>query len=126
MKQKGFTLIATMLTLVIICILMVVMMNGYGGLMGGGATESHRKDGLGKTTMGAAKMTAEDQVCKSNLTQVREALAAAKMSSMDEGPQQITDAQLPKTMYSCPIGHEPYVIDSSGAVHCTHPGHENY
>lgn len=120
MKQRGFTIIATLITVAIICVLMVVMMGGMGSQMPG------RKDGMGKTIPGAAKLSAEDQVCKSNLSQVRQGLAIANIGA--EGhPDSIQDAHIGEQFYSCPIGHEPYQYDpQTGAVHCVHPGHESF
>ena len=124
MKRNGFTMISMLLTVVIICVLMVVMMQGMGGLTGD--VHSDRKDGLGKTTMGGARLSAEDQVCRSNLNQVRESLAAARMTSTD-GPVSLSDVELPASIKECPIGHEPYQIDAAtGEVHCVHPGHEKF
>ena len=124
MKRSGFTLIATLITVCIICILMVVMMQGYGGIMGGQAVQ--RPDGNGKTTMGGAMLSADDQVCKSNLTQVRQAIEAAKISG-DGNPADITGAGIGDSFYKCPVGGEPYKYDpATGEVHCVHPGHEKY
>ena len=121
MKQRGFTLIATLITVAIICILMVTMMGGLGTEM------PQRKDGMGKTIPGAARLKAEDEVCRSNLSQVRQALAAARMSSGDEAATSIRDAQIGDQFYSCPIGHEAYKYDpATGEVHCPHPGHERF
>ncbi|MEA2552304.1 MAG: hypothetical protein QOJ65_480 [Fimbriimonadaceae bacterium] len=120
MKRRGFTLIATLATVAIICILMVVMMQGMGGSM------PTRKDGLGTTIPGQAQLSARDQVCRSNLGQVRQALALARTAS-DEPPTAIEDARIGEQFYSCPIGHEPYKYDAAtGEVHCTHKGHERY
>jgi len=121
-KQGGFTIIATLITVAIICILMVVMMQGYGT-----GSASTRKDGLGKTTYGGAIMTAKDEACRANLQQVRQGLEAAKLSNGDEVPADIKDAHIGDSFYSCPLGGEHYKYDSAtGQVHCTHPGHENF
>jgi hypothetical protein len=125
MMKRGFTMIATLITVVIILILMVVLMKGEG--LGGDNTIDMRKDGLGKTTMGGAILTAKDAVCQSNLSQVRQALAAARMSSTDGPPQSINEAGLPPNEYVCPVGGEAYVYDpATGQVHCPHPGHEKF
>ena len=114
-------MIATLITVAIICVLMVVMMQGMGSDM------PMRKDGKGRTTYGAARMSAEDDVCRSNLAQVRQALAAARMSSPEGEPGSIEDDGLPAQENMCPIGHEPYQYDAAtGEVHCVHPGHEKY
>lgn len=120
MKQRGFTLIATLITVAIICVLMVVMMQGYGGPV------SNRADGMGKTIPGAAKLTAEDEVCKNNLGQVRQGLAIANLGA-DGHPESIQDAHIGEQFYSCPVGHEPYQYNpKTGEVHCVHPGHESF
>jgi hypothetical protein len=126
MKRNGFTLISTLLTVVIICVLMVFMMQGYNGTMGIGAP-STRKDGKGTTVYGGAILSAKDQVCKSNLTQVREALQAAKLSGDEGNPPDIKSAGIGDSFYNCPVGGEPYKYDpATGQVHCVHPGHETY
>jgi len=123
--RKGFTLISTLLTVVIICVLMVVMMQGYGGLMGS-PMQSTRKDGMGKTTMGGAMLSAKDQVCRSNLQQVRQAIEAAKLSG-DGNPTDITGAGIGQSFYNCPVGGEAYEYNAAtGEVHCPHPGHEKF
>ena len=115
-----------MLALVIVCILMVVMMQGMGGIGLAGPTVD-RKDGMGKTIPGAARASAQDDVCRSNLSQIREAMAAAKMSSPDGNVSSLDDLSLPQSVLECPIGHERYQYDAStGQVHCPHPGHENF
>lgn len=117
-------MIATLITVAIILILMVVLMKGEG--LGGGTVDV-RKDGLGKTTMGGAILSAKDSQCQADLSQVRTALAAARMSSTDGPPQSITEAGLPQTDYVCPVGGEPYSYDpTTGEVHCVHPGHEKF
>lgn len=118
-------MIATLITVAIICVLMVVMMQGYSGVLGTSAP-SRRADGKGTTTMGGAMLSAKDQVCKSNLQQVRQAIEAAKLSG-DGNPAEIKDAGIGESFYSCPVGGEPYKYDSAtGQVHCQHPGHEAY
>jgi type II secretory pathway pseudopilin PulG len=126
MKNRGFTMISTLITVAIICILMVVMMQGYSGVAGGQGKPT-RKDGRGTTTMGGAIVTAQDQVCKSNLQQVRQAIEAAKLSGSDELPPDIKSAGIGESFYSCPLGNEAYKYDSmTGRVQCVHPGHERY
>lgn len=126
MTRRGFTLISTMITLVIICVLMVVMMQGYGGLMGG-PVQSTRKDGKGVTTMGNAMVSAKDQVCKSNLANCRQAIEAARMSGSDGNPPDLKSVGIGESFYRCPVGNEEYQYDpATGQVHCPHPGHENY
>jgi competence protein ComGC len=121
-KRSGFTMIATLITVAIICILMVVMMQGYGT----GSTMPDRKDGKGKTIYGGVMMSAKDQVCKSNLSQVRQAIEAAKLSG-DGNPAELSGAGIGESFYHCPVGNEPYQYDANtGQVHCPHPGHENF
>lgn len=121
MKRGGFTIIATLITVAIICILMVVMMQGMGD-----SVPAARPDGRGKTIPGAAKAQAEDQVCLSNLSQVRQGIQIA-MVGTDTPPPTIEDARIGQQFYSCPLGHEPYKYDpQTGRVQCVHPGHENY
>lgn len=123
--KKGFTLISTMITIAIIAVLMVGLFYGSGMLQG--KTPSARKDGLGKTVMGQAKYAAKDDVCRSNLGQVRSSIQILSVNEDDKPPEDIHETKLPQEFYSCPVGHEPYVYDpQTGAIHCVHPGHEKY
>ncbi len=125
-RQQGSTLVATMVTLVIMALLAVALFKGS-GMFSSKATSS-RKDGKGTTVMGAAEWAAKDDVCRSNLSQVRSALQIAETTDGDgKYPQSLDETHIGADFYRCPIGHEPYAYDpSTGQVHCVHPGHDKY
>ena len=126
-KQSGFTLVSTVVTIVIMLLLAVALMKGS-SMFGAKGTAPARKDGHGTTVLGAAEWAAKDDVCRSNLNQVRQALQVASSTDADSKfPEQLQETKLPQEFYSCPIGHEAYSYDpTSGQVHCVHPGHEKY
>ena len=121
--KRAFTLVSMIATIAIIAILAVVYIgwNGNGGV-------SPRKDGHGTTMPGLVKAKAQDEVCKSNLSQVRSALVIAQTSDPDGAyPATLEETRIGKDFYSCPMGHEPYNYDpKTGQVHCVHPGHEKF
>jgi len=120
--RRGQTLAATLIVIAIIAILAVAFMTG--SLSGG---SSNRKDGLGKTIPGAAKLAAKDDVCRSNLGQVRMAIQIARSNADDTPPTSLAEVQLGNDFKQCPIGKEPYVYKpETGEVSCPHPGHEKY
>ncbi|HEY0866195.1 MAG TPA: prepilin-type N-terminal cleavage/methylation domain-containing protein [Fimbriimonas sp.] len=124
MSRKGQTLAAMLIVIVIIAILAAVMYVGPGVL--GGKKESPRADKMGNTTMGLSKLQAEDEVCRSNLRQLRSAIQVVQMSE-DRFPTSLMEVPSGASMSACPIGKEPYAYDPmSGTVSCPHPGHENY
>ena len=123
--QRGQTLVATLIVIVIMCVLAVVLLQGSGAFSKEGA-QSSRKDGLGKTTVSAVKYAAKDDVCRSNLNQVRSSITI-NTSTDDEYPTSLYDLKLPASFSECPVGHDKYIYDStSGKVTCPHPGHEAY
>ncbi len=121
--NRGFTLISSIATIGIIAILAAVYV-GYSGTGG----KSPRADGRGKTTLGLVKANAQDEVCKSNLSQVRQSLMVAQTSSGDDSyPATLEETRIGADFYKCPMGKEPYVYDpKTGKVYCPHPGHEKY
>ena len=134
MKQRGNTLAATLVVIVILMMLVVVFFFGGFGRQGGttsvpaNAQPGARKDGLGITVPGKVRYEAKDDVCRSNLDQVRQFIMLRMNSGEDDKPPAtIDDIGAPKSVLNCPIGHEVYVYDpTSGKVHCPHPGHEKY
>ena len=123
-----------MVTIVIIMMLVVVYFFGGFGRSGGTTAvpgneqPAARKDGLGITVPGKVRYAAKDDECRSNLDQVRQFIMLRMNSGEDDKPPAtIEDIGAPKSVLSCPIGHEAYVYDpTSGKVHCPHPGHEKY
>ena len=125
-KQKGQTMIASMIVIAIILILAVILLRGYTGGHLGGA--SPRQDKLGHTIPGLATLSAKDDVCRNNLSQDRSAIQIAHTANGDEGyPATLDDLKLGHDFYYCPVGHERYDYDAAtGQIHCPHPGHEKY
>jgi hypothetical protein len=114
-----------LITIAIMAVLAVVLFKGSGAF--GAKTGPGRKDGRGTTTMGLAELAAKDDVCRSNLGQVRAALIIAQTNNDDKFPDKIEDTKLPKEFYKCPLGGEKYVYDpTTGKVYCPHPGHEKF
>lgn len=120
--KRGQTLVASLIVLVIIAILAVVVFNGSLG-----AGKSTRKDGLGTTIPGKVKAAARDDVCRSNLNQVRMAIQIERSTADDAPPASLKDLRLSEEFLKCSIGQEPYEYDPETAtVKCPHPGHEKY
>jgi hypothetical protein len=126
--RSGSAMVGTLITVAIILVLVVVFMRGGCGganLMSPG--KSPRADGKGTTTLGLAEARARDEVCRSNLSQVRQSLQVAEASDSEGHPASLQDLHLPDQSLHCPIGHEAYTYDpQTGQVHCPHPGHEGY
>ena len=121
MMHRGQTLVASLIVIAIILICMVIYMKGTGD-----SKPIAKADGRGQTTLGNARATAQDEVCKSNLSQVRQLLETAKAT--DEEAKYATAAEIPgaASVASCPVGKEPYTIDEAGKVKCPHPGHGKF
>jgi hypothetical protein len=121
---RGQTLVATLVVITIIAVLSVALWKGSGAF--GGPGPSPRKDGKGQTVLGQVQYKAKDEVCRSNLGQVR--MAITLNTDTDENhPASLQDLKLPKEFSFCPIGKEGYVYDpADGTVTCPHPGHEKY
>ncbi len=122
--RRGQTLVATLITFAIIAVLSVALWKGS-GMFGQGAG-SPRKDGKGETVLGQTMYRAKDEVCRSNIGQVRLSMQAT--ASLDEEhPATLQDLKLPAEFYVCPIGKEAYLYDpQTGKVGCPHPGHEKF
>lgn len=118
-RNLGFALIEILVVVAIIAILSAITYSVYVG---------HSKSappGKAHTPTERAK----DVVCMQDLRSVRQSIEAFRASDVDaKYPQSLTEMkELPAEVRECPEGKEPYTYDpSSGAVHCTHPGHENY
>jgi competence protein ComGC len=117
---RGQTLVASLVVIAIICVLLVVFMKGDG-------TTKAKADGRGKTVLGNAKATAEDSVCKSNLSQTRQLFQMQKDSDDEFRPTSVADIPGAKSVAFCPVGKEPYLLEiETGAIKCPHPGHGKY
>ncbi len=125
--QSGNTLIGMLVAVAIVAVLAVVFLGGGGkGASPLSVGESTRADGKGRTVLGAAKAAAQDDVCRSNLSQVRMAVGIARGED-ETGPASLDALPNIRSVASCPIGHEAYLYDpATGAVKCPHPGHGKY
>jgi type II secretory pathway pseudopilin PulG len=120
--QRGQTLAASLIVIAIIAIAAVVVITGTGG-----AKPKPKADGRGKTVLGNARASAQDGVCKSNLSQARQLLQVAK--STDEETVFTSVAQIPGAtgVAKCYVGKEDYVLNpQTGEISCPHLGHEKY
>lgn len=124
MRQRGQTLVASLVVIAIMGILAVALLRPWAV---GGTSKPARADGLGNSMPGLVKLKTEDTVCQSNIGQVR-LMIQAQMGGDDTYPASLTELRgLPKEFLSCPIGKEPYQYDpTTGTVRCVHPGHEKY
>jgi hypothetical protein len=66
--------------------------------------------------------------CKNNLDQIRQMIMIYRSDNNGENPPSLSALQcLPGKMQQCPISHTDYAYDpSTGEVHCTFPGHEQF
>lgn len=121
MRNRGQTLVASLIVIAIILVCVVIFMKGTGG-----AEPTMKADGRGKTVLGNAKATAEDSVCQSNLSQVRQLYQIQK--DQDEEYKVSSVAEIPGAggVSKCPVGKEDYTIDATGKIKCPHPGHGKY
>lgn len=112
--------------------LVVVLFFVMGGKLPGGgsmtgSTPPPREDGKGTTLVGRVAYEAKDEVCKSNLGQVRQSIQIASDPVEGTFPASLEEARLGADFLKCPIGKEPYLYDpTSGKVSCPHPGHQSY
>lgn len=123
--KRGFSLIEI---LAVIGILAVLGTIATVGLRSSSGAPSSRKDGKGATVMGQSMLRAKDEVCRSNVNQVRQMLNVASTGGEDGYPAQLSDLRgMPKDFTKCPIGKEEFLYDSqTGVVSCPHLGHEKY
>lgn len=121
MRNRGQTLVASLVVVAIILVCVVIFIKGTGD-----TKPTMKADGRGTTVLGNAKATAEDAVCKSNISQARQLLEVAR--SGDEEFKATTVAEIPgaSAVSACPVGKEPYLIDESGKIKCPHPGHGKF
>lgn len=131
MKTRGNTLVATLATIAIILVLVIVFFTGGFGSNTtklGGESVAPRADGKGITIPGRVRYKAIDDVCRENLSQVRAAIQLMQNSSADDKPPATLDELKLGSLTQCAIEpHEPYNYDpATGKVTCPHPGHEKY
>ena len=125
-KERANTLIGMLVVVAIIAIMAAVFIGGgQGSALGVG--ESKRADGKGRTVLGAAKAAAQDDVCRSNLSQVRASLQIATATADEAPPQSLSELPNVASVSKCGVGKEPFVYDPATAtVKCPHPGHGKY
>jgi hypothetical protein len=105
--------------------LVVVLFFVMGGMTG--STPPPREDGKGTTLVGRVAYEAKDEVCKSNLGQVKQAIQMATDPVEGAFPSSLEETKLGADFLKCPIGKEAYVYDpTTGKVTCPHPGHQAY
>lgn len=121
---SGNSLIGLLVAVFIVVLASVFFVTG-GKFLGGESQE--RADGKGKTLIGKSLYAAKDDVCISNLNQVRQGINIATDPVENTFPQTIEETRLGTQFYSCPVGKEPYEYDpTTGTVKCPHKGHEKY
>ncbi|MBL8068606.1 MAG: hypothetical protein JNM28_09160 [Armatimonadetes bacterium] len=124
MKSRGNSLVG-LLAAVAIVILAILFFTTGGKFLGGKAEE--RADGKGETLIGKSIYAGKDDVCISNLKQLRMGIEIATDQVEGTHPQSIEETKLGAQFYSCPVGGEPYRYDpATGQVRCPHKGHEKY
>ena len=124
--RRANSLVGLLFTIAIIAILAVVLLHGQ-NVFGSADPGSLRKDGKGKTVLGASLARAHDAVCMEDIRQVRESLQINRDEVDNKWPATLQDTRLGADFYKCPLGGEPYQYDpSTGVVKCVHPGHEKY
>jgi hypothetical protein len=122
--NRGHSLIGVLAAAAIVLLLAVIFIwaNPFGSDRG-----PQRADKEDRTIVSGSRARANDAVCMSNLKQVRYAIEIIKMNEGAPPPSLQAVGSIPREMWKCPIGGEPYVYDpSTGAVRCVHPGHEGY
>lgn len=122
--KRGNTLVGLLAAVAVLAVLVVVFIGSKGSSLGVG--DSTRKDGKGRTALGAARMAAKDSVCRERLNQVRQGIAVAQTTD-DTNPGSLVEVPSLRSLSTCPIGGQAYRYDpATGAVGCPYPGHEKY
>lgn len=76
--------------------------------------------------VGEVKQASESVECRSNLSQIRQAIQI-RMTTAETPPPDLNGLGLPPTMLVCPVSGQPYQYDpSTGKVQCPTPGHMSY
>jgi len=115
----GFVLIELLLVIVIIGLLA----GAYFGLRGRGAGGAGGEGA--QTTPGRAIEMGHEVECQNNLQQLRDAIQIDADPVEGTLPQKLSESW--GVPLRCPVSGNPYVYDpSTGQVHCTTKGHENF
>src|SRR5579862_1388271 len=108
--KRGNSLIGLLAVVAILAILAVVFMRGNNVFSAPG-TGSPRPDGKGTTIPGLIKADAQDDVCRSQLRDLRMAIQVAEMNNDDKPPATLQETKQGAEFYKCPVGGEPYQYD---------------
>ena len=129
MNRRGSAMVGTLVTVAIICVLLVVFMKGGCGssMLGANKGGSPRADGKGTTIPGLVRADAQDDVCRSDLSQLRQLIEIYKTNNDDKPPASLKELNQPDSLTHDPIGNEAYLYNpETGEVKCPHPGHGKY
>ena len=116
---RAFALVEVMVVLILMVLVGGYFANQY---LGSHSAVTGKKQ---RTPMVAA----QDVVCQSNLSSIRQSMAANRAGSPDaKNPGSLMEMkEIPAEMRKCPVGGESYIYDpQTGTVSCPHPGHERY
>jgi hypothetical protein len=125
--KRGNSLVGLLVVIAIIAVLAVVFMRGNNTFSASGT--SPRADGLGTTIPGLAMAKARDDVCRSNLHQIRMSVGMAHDNDPEDShwPATLEETGIGSPFYECPLGHEHYNYNpQTGEIKCVHPGHHKY
>jgi type II secretory pathway pseudopilin PulG len=121
-RQRGQTLAASLVVIAIIAICAVILIKGTPD-----TAPKAKADGRGKTVLGNARASAQDEVCKSNLSQARQLLQVAKATDEETVFTKVSDIPGSGSVSKCYVGKEDYTYDAAtGEIKCPHLGHEKY
>lgn len=119
-------MLGVMIAIALILLLVAAWSAGGLGFLFGEKKTNPRPDKVGETVVGRSFARAKDDVCRSNLSQIRTTIQAVDPTE-DEHPASLNDLNLPQATIVCPIDKKPYEYDpATTAVQCKHPGHEKY
>jgi hypothetical protein len=122
MRNRGQTLVASLVVVAIILVCVVIFMKGTGD-----TKPKAKADGRGQTVLGNARASAQDEVCKSNLSQARQLLMVARTTDEEFKPNTVAEIPGISSVGKCPVGKEDYIFDAqTGEIKCPHLGHEKY
>jgi prepilin-type N-terminal cleavage/methylation domain-containing protein len=119
-RHRGFSLVEILVVVAIIALLAAFLLPNYIG--GAKGTDGKR--------IQSPRQRARGSVCRSNLSQVRQAYTMATSVGDETRPTSIADLRsygVSDAISRCPDGKQPYQLDpATGRVSCVHPGHERY